>query len=690
MSTPSQPLRVRYVQGLRAVAILLVVAYHAGLPLAGGYLGVDVFFVISGFVITGVLLRDLKGPALPGLVAFYQRRVRRLLPALAVLLVAVAVMSALFESPFTRQPTTGHVGIFASFFLANDALYHITGGYFADSSAGQLLLHTWSLAVEEQFYFLFPVLLLLGLRIPLRRRPWVAPAIVIAAVTAVSLTVFLVLTVARTPLPFAGNPGEAAFYLPFGRAWEFGAGALVALRSARGGTHSRTVALILAPIAAVVLLVSAFRLGQSSVTSPSPALVVPVAATAILISVLGAAESPLGRLLSSSPLVWIGDCSYSWYLWHWPLIVLARTEWPYRRLALVIAATVALGIARLSYVHIEQRFRRPRRTFGRAHPLRAALAVALVCIAVPATMMAALRSLALDDWNRASIAQMRAQVTPVPPGSAERCASASAVAHDGFAACTVGAHRPGDPIYLIGDSNAGQYADGVLAAGAALHRPVILAWKSRCSFIDVVIALPNYNEAACRSYNAELTTWFRAHRSGTIVTSSLDAYIDPTNARITDPTTGTTSTNPAVKQRMWADGLTRSLHAVREAGHPVVLIGVLPHPLGEGSTFGPRWDPRNCSLLSLSGWIGGCGVTVSLAAEDKRQARPIAAEADAVKRTGVSFLDLRDVVCLDGECATNHGNDWVYRDGHHITNRESAALEPQLRRAISAAAIAQT
>src|SRR4051795_10037863 len=109
------PARLGYVQGLRAVAILLVVLFHAGLPLHGGYLGVDVFFVISGFVITGVLLRDLDGPGLRGLGSFYQRRVRRLLPALAVLLVAVAIMSGLFESPFTRQPTTGRVGVFASF-----------------------------------------------------------------------------------------------------------------------------------------------------------------------------------------------------------------------------------------------------------------------------------------------------------------------------------------------------------------------------------------------------------------------------------------------------------------------------------------------------------------------------------------------------------------------------------------------
>jgi hypothetical protein len=219
---------------------------------------------------------------------------------------------------------------------------------------------------------------------------------------------------------------------------------------------------------------------------------------------------------------------------------------------------------------------------------------------------------------------------------------------------------------------------------------VVLAWKSRCSFIDVVIALPNYNEGACRSYNAELTRWLQAHRSGTIVTSSLDAYIDPTNAKITDPTTGAATTDPGRKQRLWADGLTRSLRAVHDAGHPVVLIGVLPHPLGEGSTFGPRWDPRNCSLLSLTGWVGGCGVTVSLDSENERQARAIAAEADAVRRTGVSFLDLRETVCPDGACSTNHGNDWVYRDGHHITNRESAALEPQLRQAIASAASAKT
>lgn len=143
------------IQGLRAVAVLLVMAYHAGLPISGGFIGVDVFFVVSGFVITGLLLRELAASGRVSLGRFYARRVRRLLPALA-LVTSVTAILAWALLPLQRQSATGRTGVAASVFLGNVEIMRSTGGYFDAAAEGNPLLHTWSLSVEEQFYLAFP------------------------------------------------------------------------------------------------------------------------------------------------------------------------------------------------------------------------------------------------------------------------------------------------------------------------------------------------------------------------------------------------------------------------------------------------------------------------------------------------------------------------------------------------------
>jgi peptidoglycan/LPS O-acetylase OafA/YrhL len=152
------------VQGLRGIAVLLVVLYHAGLDVPGGFTGVDVFFVISGFVITGLLLRELDASGSLDLRRFYARRIRRLLPALAVMLTVVAAVG-LLASPVGAQVTTAHTGIAASLFAANAYLYRLGTGYFDVRTTLDPLLHTWTLGVEEQFYLVFPALLLAAWRV---------------------------------------------------------------------------------------------------------------------------------------------------------------------------------------------------------------------------------------------------------------------------------------------------------------------------------------------------------------------------------------------------------------------------------------------------------------------------------------------------------------------------------------------
>lgn len=219
------------IQGLRAVAVLLVVAFHAGVPVRGGFVGVDVFFAISGFVITTILLPELETSGRLDLPRFYMRRVRRLLPALGVMLTFVLAVGALL-TPLANQHMTALTGIAASVFAANVYLLNLGTGYFDVGTGWNPLLHTWTLAVEEQFYIVFPALLLLGWRLGkgrgMFRSPRRAAAIVLGGVCAASFTLSLALSGGWLSLG-AGSPERLAFYGSATRAWEFGAGALLAL-----------------------------------------------------------------------------------------------------------------------------------------------------------------------------------------------------------------------------------------------------------------------------------------------------------------------------------------------------------------------------------------------------------------------------------------------------------------------------
>jgi peptidoglycan/LPS O-acetylase OafA/YrhL len=206
------------IQGLRALAVLLVVAFHADLPIPGGFIGVDVFFVISGFVITSMLVRQLEAGRM-SFALFYARRFRRLLPALAVLTTATMLLSAALLSPLGPQQATAGTGFAASTFLANIQLSLFGGGdYFDLAAETNAVLHIWSLSVEEQFYFVFPALLFLAWHSAKRNRA----ALIITAVTAASFAYSCYAT-------YYHAIGVTAFYSPAARVWEFGVGSLLAL-----------------------------------------------------------------------------------------------------------------------------------------------------------------------------------------------------------------------------------------------------------------------------------------------------------------------------------------------------------------------------------------------------------------------------------------------------------------------------
>jgi peptidoglycan/LPS O-acetylase OafA/YrhL len=341
LSSPSSKYRPD-IDGLRAIAVMLVVIFHAfpeAMP--GGFIGVDIFFVISGFLITGIIVRELDQKRF-SLLAFYNRRIRRIFPALIVVLCVTLVLGWLWMLPAAYAQLSSDVFASAAFF-ANIALL-LQSGYFDIESAKKPLLHLWSLGIEEQFYLIWPLLLMLVAGLRLR---------MLTAVSVVGIASF-VLNVA-----LIGSNPVATFYLPFTRAWELLAGAALACGwnqiSQTGAASNRRAlfgVLLIATAAAVLDTKSAF---------PGWWAMLPVAGAALLLSAPAAWFCQ--ALLGSPPMVWVGLISYPLYLWHWPLLVFCGiikfAPLTLLERGLVVGLSFALAWATYRFVEIPFRFGRP-------------------------------------------------------------------------------------------------------------------------------------------------------------------------------------------------------------------------------------------------------------------------------------------------------------------------------------------
>lgn len=335
------------IDGLRAIAILSVVAYHVGVPwISGGFVGVDVFFVISGYLITQILLKNLDRPLGISLSEFYVRRAKRILPCLAVVMLMTAVASAFLLPPFGERQLLAWSGLSALLFGANVFFYRNTAGYFDGPSDSHPLLHLWSLSVEEQFYVVWPVLLI-GIGWRWNRGNTSQP--VRLAIGGISLASFI------ANILWIGSDQKAVFYLlPF-RAWEIGAGALLATVPWQAKWLASRMANLtgLTGLAAIVVACTSLR-GEDAF--PGWAALLPVFGAALII-ICGALDSQsfVCRLLGWRWLVRIGLVSYGWYLWHWPMLTLARESrnWRQDLPADVVMALLALVAAIASYRWVE-------------------------------------------------------------------------------------------------------------------------------------------------------------------------------------------------------------------------------------------------------------------------------------------------------------------------------------------------
>ena len=678
------------IQGLRAVAVLVVVCFHAGLPVPGGFVGVDVFFVISGFVITGMLGREWARSGRIGFRGFYARRFKRLTPALALMVSVTVLLSVVIASPLGAQQVTAQTAMGSVFLVANIVIARTTGGYFDAAAETNPLLNTWSLSVEEQFYLVFPLVLLLGWvlgrRVP-RGRAF--PVVVVAAVAVASFGLMM-LTSRGGQVPFV--PGDlVGFYGPLGRAWEFAAGALLALMLAGAGAGvpagRRVWHLGLPPgwvggLLGAAMLVASLWLIDESVPGPGLRNLLPVVGTVLILWAGAHPANPVSRVLGTRPFVALGDVSYSWYLWHWPLIVFAALLWPDRPLVLVAAAIVSLVPSIASYRWVEQPIRQAT-GMTRARWARLLTLTLIPPLALSATLLWVANNgywndrVALygGDWRTAHVSRLAGCFVSVPVNETPP------------PTCTWNAEANGKPIFLFGDSNADHFSEAVIGAGYALDRPVTVFTVRMCPFLDVVPFGSDFDkppENSCGSYVSRTLAWLgslaaKERRGGevtkpwglVVLSASWAPWVPEADPGAADPLSEVNISSEYLEAVM-----TATVNQLRALGLQVLVVQPVPH------FFLAPYDLQysQCSLWRIL--REGCEVQMPRAFADRMQGNWRQAVGRAGAATGATVLDLRSQFCPDDLCSTMLEGVNLYADPGHISVAKSEQLIPDFTEAI--------
>ena len=448
--TPTVPSAPEYfrqdIQGLRGIAVLLVVIYHTGIALPGGYIGVDIFFVISGFVITQLLVREASDGSSINLAKFYSRRIKRILPAVAFAIVGTLFLSIFAMSPFGEQQEVAETARASSLFAAN-FYFFLQDSYWA--LAENPLRHLWSLAVEEQFYLIFPILIFALHKLKFKVNSTFSKlAFVLIAIASFVVSYFL-----STGNQFLPKPELFAFFGTPWRMWEFLAGALIALVKVRDLSRFKSLvtATSTAALGAIIWAVLEF---DSFTAFPGTAALVPVFATAVLLY-FGQTKNFLHQITTSRLLVFFGSISYSWYLWHWPLIVFANRLFPgSKSIAPVVAALLSIPIAIFSLRKLENPVRHNPKIQGRYVFL-----LATICLTVPILTSVATHAIANTGLGLKEI--QSDEPGRVSYADARGCRIDIAVKDDSIECANQSFGPSAKTVMLVGDSAAGSFSDAI-------------------------------------------------------------------------------------------------------------------------------------------------------------------------------------------------------------------------------------
>jgi peptidoglycan/LPS O-acetylase OafA/YrhL len=678
------------IEGLRAVAVGLVLADHIFAWPSGGFVGVDIFFVISGFLITGLLVRERVRTERISIRAFYVRRVRRLIPAaLATLAATVLAARALFFNG-RFQETLGD-GVWAMFFSANINFARQGTDYFEQSAAPSPVQHFWSLAVEEQFYLLWPTLILLAFALPLvlTKRRGVYLLVTLGAVTTASF-VWSIYATASSP--------ATAYFSTFTRGWELGFGALIAVSAVKLHRLGAPLRAGMAWIGLVGVIASALLI-TARTPFPGVAAALPVVSAGLILAFGNAPGGPGSRwLLSSPPARYLGKISYSLYLWHWPTVVILSVAMGSDGLSFALTAlAISLGLATASYYCIEQPvlhsnwllrekkesswqtsdvFRRARYVGLAASGTAVAACIAVTLVNPPGELSAAeIQALNSAVAARHSAADAAAKGDPLSqleqdiqkallatkwpadlnPGLDELAGylprqwsnGCLDVTAENVQKCLLGDPHAGKKAMLLGDSIAAAWLPGLRVGFEQRGWAVQPLTMAQCPNIMEVTLRDNQPNVACAEHRDWAIDYVRDQRPALVILS--DSFL----ARLADEKIDRTTA--------WRNGLTTIVQQIKSSGAQVVILSAPPGSANLQTCATTVNNPTDC-VQGPADWF--------------QQQRAI--EGQVSDATGVKFIDPEPWFCLNSRCPSFIGSSPVYGDGVHMTAEYSTRIGPDV------------
>jgi peptidoglycan/LPS O-acetylase OafA/YrhL len=638
----------RDIDGLRAIAVIAVVLFHFGVPgFTGGFVGVDVFFVISGYLITSIIWNQRQAGRF-SFVDFWARRARRILPALFVMIAAVLAVGWFLMAPKDYEEL-GRSVRYQVMFVSN-ILFMRQDGYFDVASDLKPLLHTWSLAVEEQFYIVFPLLLTL---LSSRLKHW-----------RLALFGVLLLSFGLSVWAVAHHPEKAFFLLPM-RAWELLAGAMLAVAPRSHWRLTTTGAQVVSLFGFGLILLAVFAYDKST-PFPGAAALLPTLGVVTLIWANGHRQTLVGGLLASRVLVGLGLISYSWYLWHWPVFVFASyasVEEPgLVDTAGLILLTLLLGY--LSWRFVETPFRERRLLAGRRQILIAAGCGVVV-------LGLAGQALRWTDGLPSRLSDQALQYAKGKEWRPElmRCLADDKTPDDKLF-CHYGKLAPSSTKALVwGDSHATALIP-VFDDGAQKHGvSVILASSPGCIPVEGL-----EHDQRCARFNRRVEGALKPQAVGDVVLVarwSLYLYGDVKGdlGHVLRDTHG--RYDRATAEQRLADGLQATVRQLREGGHRVWLVKEAPL-----QQFSPPYRLTRLAMLHRP----TDDVGLAVAEHFKRQAFISQLFAQiAAANTGVSVVDPAPLLCDDaGLCRVERDGHSLYTDDNHLSEIGARFVAPVL------------
>ncbi len=652
------------IDGLRAVAVLLVVLYHVGVPgITGGFVGVDVFFVISGYLITSLLVLEAETHGRISLSDFYARRVRRLFPALMIVMLVTVALGAVFLLPvFGEQTKLVKSAVATSLYLSNFYFWEYTGNYFDGPAELEPMLHTWSLAVEEQFYLFWPLLII---SVMVVCRPGSA---VFRRNVGIAMAVILVLSFAASVWSTAAYP-RAAYYLMPSRAWQFAVGGLIAAVPSGNRDGNTLAGAFLSLLGLLTVVWSAIHLTAKSPFPGLNALAPTLGAGAVILGGLLNPTSVAARLLAIRPMVFIGLLSYSWYLWHWPLLSIAKSaalqahDLP-RDALLGAAAFVAAAI---TYYVVENpvRYRRPGPFARTKSTLWAGAAISVIMLAAAAGLGASAKFVAGRESRYLEASRAQRDEPPlrkdchyhVPfQGLAERTR------------CTLGDPQNIQAI-LWGDSHA-DHLSSLMQAYAKEHPQggILQRSFSSCRPFGSEAADILMQNDSCMQFNevvkTEIADLQAKGMNGVVISAMWNAVVlnDPIRRPLAEPADGPLTI--AEKGELTALALDRVVSGLEAQGLRVLIIAPT-HVM-------PRRVPQCLARHDIE----ACSKDRASIEKIRKETMVALRQVAAAHPDSVRIWDPIDELCDDRLCLAQRGETIMYTDNHHLTARAARELLP--------------